>query len=140
MRYAFFVVILTFITCAAAYSQTEVGPIRSSAAYSEALLRKTQLQADLEAFLADYTEQNPKILDIRAELAAINKSLEKIFAVKPSETDKLTLALGKLIVQKAAAETDVARLLRSYSNEHAQVKRAKRRLEIYENAVNEILK
>jgi len=140
LRHAFFVVILTFIACAPAYSQTEVGPIRSSAAYAEVLLRKTQLQADLEAFLADYTEQNPKILDIRVELTAINKSLEKIFAVKPSETDKLTLALGRLIVQKAGAETDLARLLRSYSNEHAQVKRAKRRVEIYENAVNEILK
>jgi len=124
----------------AAFSQSEVGPIRSSAAYSEVLLRKTQLQADLEAFLADYTEQNPKVLDIRAELVSINRSMEKIFAVKPAETGKLTVALGKLIVNQAAAETELARLQRTYNNDHPQVKRAKRRVEIFENAVNEILK
>jgi hypothetical protein len=134
-------VLVLLLASVAAYSQAgEVGPIRASAAYSEVLLRKTQLQADLEGFLGDYTEQNPKIIDIRNELAAINRSMEKIFAVKPSDTAKLTLALGKLIVQQAAAETDLARLLRSYSNDNPQVKRAKRRVEIFENAVSEILK
>ena len=136
-----FLLILLLIGASAAYSQTgEVGPIRSSAAYSEVLLRKTQIQADLEAFLDNYTEANPKIIDLRTELAAINKSLEKISAVRPSETGKLTLALGKLIVDQARLQTDLARLLRSYGNEHAEVKRAKRKVEIFESAVNEILK
>ena len=133
--------IILLIIAGVSYAQAgEPGPIRSSAAYSEVLLRKTQLQADLEAFLADYTEANPKIIDLRNELAAINKSLEKIYAVKPAETAKLTLALGRLIVQQAALQTDLARLLRSYSNEHAEVKRARRKVEIFESAINEILK
>jgi hypothetical protein len=137
----FFAVTLLVLVGATAYSQTgDVGPIRSSAAYSEVLLRKTQLQADLEAFLADYTEQNPKIIDIRTELADLNKSLEKIYAVKPSETAKLTQALGKLIVEHAALATDLARLQRSYSNENPLVKRAKRKVEIFDSAINEILK
>lgn len=132
---------LLLIAATAAFSQTgEVGPIRSSAAYSEVLLRKTQVQADLEAFLADYTEANPKIIDLRTELAAINKSLEKIYAVKPTETGKLTLALGRLIVQQATLQTDLARLLRSYSNDHAEVKRARRKVEIFDAAINEILR
>src|SRR5580765_6295359 len=33
----------------------ETGPIRASAACSEILLRRTELQADLEALSADYT-------------------------------------------------------------------------------------
>jgi Skp family chaperone for outer membrane proteins len=140
MTRTFLTIMVLLLAVSAAFSQNEVGPIKSSPAYSEVLLRKTQLQADLEAFLADYTEQNPKILDIRAELTAINKSMERIFAVKPSETGKLTLALGKLIVQQAAAETDLARLLRSYNNDHPQVKRARRRVEIFDNAIAEILK
>ncbi|MFN0277529.1 MAG: hypothetical protein ACKVRN_02890 [Pyrinomonadaceae bacterium] len=118
----------------------EPGPIRSSPAYSEVLLRKTQLQADLEAYLADYTEANPKIIDLRFELSAINKSLEKIYSVKAAETGKLTLALGKLIVEQATLQTDLARLLRSFNNEHVEVKRAKRKVDIFEAAVNEILK
>ncbi len=138
IRPLFFVAILIF-TASAAFSQ-EAGPIKSSPAYAEVLLRKTQLQADLEALLADYTEANPKILDLRAELAALNKALERIFAVKPTETGKLTLALGRLLVDQAVLATDLARLQRSYNAEHVEVKRAKRRVEIYEAAINEILK
>ena len=137
-----FVFFLLLISVSAAFSQvqTDTGPIRSSPAYSEVLLRKTEVQADLEAFLADYTEANPKILDLRAELAALNKSIERIFAVKPAETGKLTLALGKLLIEQATLQTDLARLQRTYNQEHIEVKRAKRKLEIFESAINEILK
>src|SRR6185295_17991510 len=76
-----------------AQADDNAGPIKSSPAYAEVLLRKTELQAELESVLADYTEANPKMLDLRFELAALNKSLERIYAVKPSETGKLTLAL-----------------------------------------------
>ena len=134
-----FVLFFVVIGASAAFSQ-EAGPIRSSAAYSEVLLRKTELQADLEALIADFTEAHPKILDLRAELAAINKSMERIFAVKPAETGKLTLALGRLLVQQATLQTDLVRLQRNYNQEHAEVKRTKRKLEIFESAINEILK
>lgn len=119
---------------------TEVGPIRSSAAYAEVLLRKTDIMADLEALSADYTEANPKIVDLRFELASLDKSLEKIFGVKPSETGKLTQALGKLIVRRATLETDHARLTRSYNKDHPEVKRAKRKVEIFDSAIREVLK
>ena len=118
----------------------DAGPIKSSPAYAEVLLRKTELQADLESLLADYTESNPKIVDLRFELAVINRSLDRIYAVKATETGKLTLALGKLIVKKAALETDLARLQRSYSKDHQEVKRAKRKVEIFEAAVSEVLR
>ena len=131
---------LVFLGASAVVFSQEPGPIRSSPAYAEVLLRKTQLQADLEAFLADYTEQNPKVIDLRNELTALNKSLEKIYAVRATETGKLTLALGKLIVEQGRLQTDLARLLRSYSNGHQEVKRARRRVETFEAAINEILK
>ena len=120
-------------------AQSDAGPIRSSPAYAEVLLRKTELQSELEAVLPDYTEANPKVIDLRAELANINKALDRIYAVKPTETGKLTLALGKLIVKQAALQTDLARLMRSYNKDHPEVKRARRKLEIFEAAVNEIL-
>ena len=126
---------------AVCFAQTqEAGPILSSPAYSEVLLRKTELQADLEALLADYTDANPKIIDLRFEIASIDKSLEKIFGVKPSETGKLTLALGKLIVKRASIDTERSRLLRTYNADHPEVKRAKRRVEIFDAAINEVLK
>ncbi len=130
-----------FLFAAAAISaQTDAGPIKSSPAYAEVLLRKTELQADLESFLADYTEANPKIIDLRFELSSINKSLDRILAVGPTQTGKLTLALGKLIVKKAALETDLNRLTLKYGKDYVEVKRARRRVEIFDNAINEVLR
>lgn len=133
-------IILSAIAVAAQSNEHEAGPIRSSPAYSEVLLRKTELQAEIEAVSGDYMEANPKMLDLRFELAALDRSLERVFGVRPSETGKLTLALGKLIVRKAALETEHARLLRTYNKEHPDVRRAKRRVEIFEASIKEVLK
>ena len=132
---------IVMLTAISIFSQSgDAGPIRSSAAYSEMLLRKTELLADLEAFSADYTEENPKILDLRTELNSLNKLQEKVFGVKPSETGKLTLALGKLMVRKAALEAELGRLMRGRAKDHPEVKRATRKLEIYDAAINEVLR
>lgn len=139
-------IIFVLLLSAAAWSQGieksagEVGPIRSSAAYAEILLRKTEITADLDAFSADYTEANPKVIDLRAELASLDRSLEKVFTVKPSDTVKLTQALGKLIVKKAELDAAFTRLTRSYNKDHPEVRRAKRRVEIFEASIGEILK
>lgn len=133
---------LLLLTPAIGFAQQslEPGPIRSSAAYSEVLLRKTELQADLEAFLESYTEVNPRVVDTRLELASLERSIATLFAVKPTETGKLTLALGKLIVKRAALETEANRLTRSYNGDHPELKRAKRRVEIFDNAIKEVLR
>lgn len=139
--FKFFAVAAIFVFPVVALCQGgDPGPIRSSAAYAEVLLRKTELVADLEAFLENYTEANPRVLDTRFELAALERSLASIFAVKPTETGKLTLALGKLIVKRAALETEANRLARSYNQDHPELKRAKRRVEIFDNAIKEILR
>lgn len=117
----------------------EVGPIRSSAAYAEVLLRKTELQADLESMVPDYTEENPKVIDARFEIAVLTKDIDRLFGVRPTETAKLTQALGRLIVRHAELSTDLHRLQRSYSSDHPEVKRARRRAEIFDSAIKEIL-
>ena len=117
----------------------EVGPIRSSAAYSEVLLRKTELLSDLESLVPDYTEENPKVIEVRYELALLNKEIDRLFGVKPSETSKLTEALGKMIVRKVSLETDLERLRKAHKDDYPDVKRMKRKVEIFEAAVKEIL-
>jgi uncharacterized protein involved in exopolysaccharide biosynthesis len=124
----------------AAAQTGEPGPIKASAAYAELLLRKTELTSEIEAVAPDYTDSNPRLLDLRNELAAIDRLVQRVFAVAPTETGKLTQALGKLMIRQAALEADVGRLSRSYAAEHPEVKRAKRRLDAFKAAVNEILK
>lgn len=131
---------LLFMPAFCTAQTVDANAARSSAAYAELLVRKTELRADLDAVVQDYTESNPKILDMRFELSALERSLVRVLATRPAESSKLTIAIGKLLVKKAALETDYARLLRSYNAENAEVKRAKRRVEIFDQAINEILK
>jgi len=135
------VVAVLMFTAPLAFSQTSsgAGPIRSSAAYAEVLLRKTELLAELESVLSDYTEQNPKIIDVRFEIGALSKEIDRLFAVRPSETSKLSSALGKMMVRKAELESDLHRLQRTYSADHPEVKRMKRKVEIFAAAIKEIL-
>ena len=114
-------------------------PIRSSPAYAELLLRKTELLSDLEALLIDYTEEFPKVQEIRYESGLLQKELERLTGVNPAEAGKLTLALGKLLVRKAELDTDVWSLRKTYNDDYPEVKRAKKKIEIFENAIREIM-
>ncbi len=113
--------------------------VKSSPAYAEVLLRRTERESELEEFLLDYTEEFPKVKEIKFELGLINKEMEKILAVNTSGSGKLTLALGKLIVRKIELETDAWNLRRQYNDDHPEVKRARRKVEVFEKAIKEIL-
>jgi uncharacterized protein involved in exopolysaccharide biosynthesis len=118
-----------------ALSQT----IKSSPAYAELLLRQTEREAQLEEFLLDYTDEFPKVKEIRFELELLQKQMEKVSALGASDAPKLTLALGKLLVRKTELEVDFWNLVKQYNADHPEVKRAKRKIEVYERAVKEIL-
>ncbi|MBE7516904.1 MAG: hypothetical protein HS105_09895 [Chloracidobacterium sp.] len=117
----------------------DVGPVRSSAAYSVVLLRKTELEADIVSYADDYTEDNPKVIDARFELAAINRDIDRMLVIKPSDIAKLTESTGRLILRKAEIDTELNRLQRSYKSDHPQVKRLAKKADIYSKAVSQIL-
>ena len=112
---------------------------KSSPAYSEVLLRKTERESELEEFLLTYKEEFPKVMEIRFELGLLQKEADKIIAVNASEAGKLTLALGKLMVRKIEIETDLWNLRQQYNNDHPEVKRTRRKIEIFEKSIKEIL-
>lgn len=113
--------------------------LKSSPAYAEIALRRTELRAEVESLLITYTEEFPKVRESRFELDVLDKELIRLLSVKPADSVKLTLALGKLIVRKAELETDFWSLQKKYGDEHPEVKRARRKVEIYENSIKEIL-
>lgn len=110
---------------------------KSSAAYAEVLLRKAELTAELEGLLLDYTEEFPKIKALRHEISLLQKDLEKLAAV--TDVSRLSSALGKLMVRRVELQVDLWALQKQYSDDHPDVKRAKRKVEIYEQAIKEIL-
>jgi len=113
--------------------------VKSSPAYAEILLRKTELAAELENYLADYTDEFPKVKELRFELDLLTKEMNRILSVNATDAAKLTLALGKLMLRKIQLETDVWNLRKQYNDEHPDVKQAKRKVEVFEAAIKEIL-
>ena len=116
-----------------------VSAVKSSSAYAELLLRKTERTAELEELLLDYTEEFPKVKEIRFELNLIEKDSDKILAVNAAEASRLTLALGKLMTRKIELEVNLWNLRIQYKDDHAEVKRARRKIEIFDRAIKEIL-
>lgn len=116
-----------------------VAAVKTSPAFAELLLRRTERESELEEFLLDYTEDFPKVQEIKFELDLLKKATDKIAAVGASDAGKLTLALGKLMVRKIELEVDLWNLRRQYKDDHAEVKRARRKVEVFEQAIKEIL-
>lgn len=112
---------------------------KSSPAYAEILVLKTELEAQLEDFAGDYTEDFPKIKEIRFQLDLIKKDADKILAVSPNDAGKLTSALGRLIVRRIELETELWNLQKQYKDDYPQVKKAGRKVEVFERAIREIL-
>jgi hypothetical protein len=113
--------------------------IRSTPAYAEVLLRKTELTAELESLLMTYTEDYPKVVEIRRELEALKPEIDRLLSVKISDSGKLTTALGRLILGKASHAAALKKLQMQFQDAHPDVKREKRMVEIYEAAIKEIL-
>ena len=118
---------------------TASNQIKSSPAYAEIILRKTELTSDLESLLVEYTEDYPKVREMRYETGLLQKELNKILALTAADSGKLTSALGKLIVRKSELETDLWGLQKQFNDEHPDVKRAKRKVEIFDAAIKDIL-
>lgn len=112
---------------------------KASPAFAEIWLRKAELEAELQGYLLEYTEEYPKIKEIKTSLSLLQKESDRLSNAGPGGAQRLTLALGKLMVRKSELETEVVRLLESLQPAHPDVKRAKRKVEIFEAAIKEIL-
>lgn len=144
-KFVFIALFLVF-SAAVCISQTKpktaaptvgVQTARSSPAYAEVLLRKTELLSDLESLLIEYTEEYPKIKELRFEIARLQKELDRLLA---ADAAKLSAALGKLMVRKCELDANLWGLQQQFNDQHPDVKRAKRKAEIFETAINDILK
>ncbi len=118
---------------------SNVDAVKGSSAFAEILLRSTDLESELESLLIDYTDDFPKVKEIKFTLSVLFRDRDRLMHSKPGELGRLSQALGRLIVRRAELETDLWKLLQSYKDEHPDVKRAKRRVEIYDRAIKDIL-
>lgn len=152
LRKYFFVAILLFLFGSVGFAQADGRPknsqiapkqiaqsIKSSPAYAEILLRKTERESQLGELLLTYTDEFPKVEEIKFELAWLQKMMDDLAASNAADAAKLSLALGKLMVRETELRIDLWNLHKQYKDDHIEIKRARRKVEIYEKAVKEIL-
>lgn len=113
--------------------------VKSTPAYAEVLLKSTELTSELEALLVEYTDEFPRVKDIRMELEILKSETDRLIAVRPADISRLSLALGKLIVKKAEHAAALKRLQMTYQDSHPTVRKEKRQVEVFEAAIREIL-
>jgi len=143
IKATFLVSFIIFLT-QASNAQTPVGSeavfsVRSSAAYAEIMSRRTSLQADLEALLLDYKEEFPRVRMLRREIAILDSAIETLMKLPISANGKMTATLGKLIVKRAELETESAETMERYGEGHPEVRRARKRVEVFDRSIREIL-
>jgi hypothetical protein len=145
----FFIALFLLLCAPLCFSQTKVKPAaaavtaaqsaRLSPAYAEVLLRKTELLSELESLLVEYTEEYPKVREMRFETGLLQKELDRLLAANVADSSKLSAALGRLMVRKCQINVDLWALQQQFNDTHPDVKRARRKSEIFEAAINDIL-
>jgi hypothetical protein len=129
---------------AACFAQTKPKSVaansaKSTPAFAELILLKTEVESTLEELLLDYKEEYPEVKKNRVELGFINAELDKLLKLDALQMPKLTLALGKLLVRKIELQSDLSALRETYKEDNPEVTRTKKKLEIFEKAVAAIM-
>jgi uncharacterized protein involved in exopolysaccharide biosynthesis len=137
-------IFFAFLISATCFAQTKAksamaNSAKSTPAFAELILLKTEVESTLEELLLDYKEEYPEVKKNRDELGFINKELDKLLKLDASQMPKLTLALGKLLVRKIELQSDLSSLRENYKEDNPEVVRAKKKLEIFEKAIAEIM-
>lgn len=114
-------------------------PIKSSAAYIELTLHRADTEAELLDMLVEYTEEYPKVKQLKLEVAFVQTELDNLLKLDASLLPKLTESFAKLLLQKVRMQIDLAVLRVAHKDDHPDVQRALRRVEIYEKAIKELL-
>ncbi len=119
--------------------KAETLSFKSTPAFAEIILKKTEVEAEFESLIIDYTEEYPKVKENKLALELLKKEIEKLSKLGSSQLPKLSVALGKLIVRKVELEVEVKSLLIEYNEKNPDVIRMRKKLQIFEKAISEIL-
>jgi hypothetical protein len=113
--------------------------IKSSAAYIELALHKANIEAELVDMLVDYTDEYPRVKELKLETQYVQAELLSLQELDVSLLPKLTESFAKLLLQKIKMQVDLAQQRAVHKDDHPDVKRAIRRVDIYEKAIKDLL-
>jgi hypothetical protein len=122
-----------------AASTSGANSIKSSAAFIELTLHKANIEADLLDMLTEYTDEYPKVKELKLEIQFVQAELVSLQELNVAVLPRLTESFAKLLLQKIKMQVDLAQLRAIHKDDHPDVKRAMRRVDIYEKAIKDVL-
>ena len=153
IRGSFFIIIALALCSLTVFSQANSGAkpgspknvapgpsqIKASAAYTELIVHKADIEAELVDLLVEYTEEYPKVKQLKLETGFLQAELYDLQKLDASMLPKLTESFAKLLLRKVQMEVELAELRATHKDDHPDVIRAKQRVEIYEKAIKDLL-
>lgn len=113
--------------------------VKTTPAYAELLVRRTDAAAELEVLLADYTDEAPEVREKRLHLQILDQALKRLETVTLDQYQALTPAVGKMLAGKMEAEAELKIFSEMYTEEHPSLKKAKIRFKVFEAALKKLL-
>ena len=113
--------------------------VRTTPAYAELIMKRTEIAADLDVLLPDYTEESPEVREKRLNLQILDSALKRLENVTLEQYLALTPAVGRMLARKLEAEAELKILSDIYTDEHPSVKKSKIRFKVFEAELKRLL-
>lgn len=113
--------------------------IADTGAFAEVYAAKVEAEADLKILSMDMTEETAQVREKKLARDLHAREIRWLEALPASSHDKLTTALGRLLVKKTEAEVDLKMLSENYADTYPTVKKARTRIEVYNSEIEKLL-
>ena len=113
--------------------------VKTTPAYAELIMKRTEVAAELEVLLPDYTEESPEVREKRLSLQILDAAIKRLDTVTLEQYLALTPAVGKMLARKLEAEAELKILSEIYTDEHPAVKKSKIRFRVFDAELKKLL-
>ena len=118
---------------------TAVSKVADTGAYAEVYAARVEAEADLKVLAMDLTEETVQVREKKLERDLLAREIRWLEALPSVSHDKMTIALGRLLVRKTQAEVSLKMLSENYAEDFPTVKKARTRIGVYNDEVQKLL-
>jgi hypothetical protein len=118
---------------------TTVSKVADTGAYAEVYAARVEAEADLKVLSTDLTEETIQVREKKLERDLLAREIRWLEALPLVSHDKMTIALGRLLVRKTQAEVSLKMLSEKYAESFPTVKKARTKIEVYNNEIQKLL-
>ncbi len=116
-----------------------VSKVADTGAYAEVYAARVEAEADLKVLAMDLTEETVQVREKKLERDLLAREIRWLEALPLVSHDKMTIALGRLLVRKTQAEVSLKMLSENYAEDFPTVKKARTRIGVYNDEVQKLL-